>query len=88
MLCLAIGDSLGNPSESQLPAVRYNRNGEITDYILNRKAGDARGYPSETAPAPALQDERAAVESPGLVFRGFSSGDGSHLPFDPDETCA
>lgn len=47
MLCLAIGDSLGNSCESQVPTVRHARHGEITTYILNRKVGDARGYPSD-----------------------------------------
>lgn len=47
MLCLAIGDALGNTSESQLPAVRHARYGEITGYLLHSKLGDARGYPSD-----------------------------------------
>jgi ADP-ribosylglycohydrolase len=76
MLCLAIGDSLGNPSESQLPAVRYNRNGEITNYILNREAGDARGYPSDDTQMAfwtlehLIEYDRIA---PGELLNAFSS---------------
>ena len=47
MLCLAIGDSLGNPTESQLPAKRRAKHGELTGYIPHPKLGDARGYPSD-----------------------------------------
>ncbi len=47
MLCLAIGDSLGNTTESCLPAERRADYGEITTYTLNDHAGDARGYPSD-----------------------------------------
>lgn len=48
LLGLAIGDSLGNTSESQSPLVRRKRNGEICDYLPNRYA-DARpvGLPSD-----------------------------------------
>lgn len=47
MLCLAIGDSLGNTTESQLPSQRQARHGEISGYLPHPKCGDARGYPSD-----------------------------------------
>lgn len=48
MLGLAIGDALGNTSESLLPADRRARYGHITDYLPNRHAGGARiGLPSD-----------------------------------------
>lgn len=47
LLGLAIGDALGNTSESMTPDERGQRHGEIRDYRLNAHAGDARGYPSD-----------------------------------------
>lgn len=48
MLGLAIGDSLGNTSESTIPSVRFSRHGEIHDYLPNRKAYmQAIGLPSD-----------------------------------------
>jgi len=47
MLGLAIGDSLGNTSESLNPDRRKALFGEITDYLANRHGGDDRGYPSD-----------------------------------------
>jgi ADP-ribosylglycohydrolase len=47
MLRLAIGDSLGNSTESQLPGERHARHGEIAGYLPHPKLGDARGYPSD-----------------------------------------
>ena len=48
MLGLAIGDALGNTSESMLPSNRYERYGEIRDYMPNRHAGGQRiGLPSD-----------------------------------------
>jgi ADP-ribosyl-[dinitrogen reductase] hydrolase len=48
MLGLAIGDALGNASESQLPARRRERYGEIRDYLPNRYADCRRvGVPSD-----------------------------------------
>lgn len=45
---LAIGDSLGNTSESQLPEDRRAAHGEIRDYLPNRHAGYERiGLPSD-----------------------------------------
>lgn len=38
LIGLAIGDSLGNTSESQIPAARRERHGEIRDYLPNRRA--------------------------------------------------
>jgi ADP-ribosyl-[dinitrogen reductase] hydrolase len=48
LLGLAIGDALGNTTESQLPATRWQLHGEIRDYLPNRYAnGHPRGVPSD-----------------------------------------
>ena len=48
LLALAIGDALGNTSESRLPHERRAQHGEIRDYLANRKAGHRRvGLPSD-----------------------------------------
>lgn len=47
MLCLAIGDSLGNTTESLLPAARRHRHGTIRTYLAHPRFRDARGYPSD-----------------------------------------
>lgn len=48
MLGLAIGDALGNTSESMLPGERHALHGEIRDYLPNRYAGNqAIGLPSD-----------------------------------------
>lgn len=48
LLGLAIGDSLGNTSESMLPDTRLQRHGRIEMYLPNRHADDQRvGLPSD-----------------------------------------
>lgn len=48
LLGLAIGDSLGNTSESKIPAHRRVLHGEIRDYLPNRHAENRRvGLPSD-----------------------------------------
>ncbi len=47
LLGLAVGDSLGNTSESMTPEERKWRLGEIRDYLPHPYHGDARGYPSD-----------------------------------------
>ena len=48
MLGLAIGDALGNTSESMLPGARARTHGEIRDYLPNRNAGGRPiGLPSD-----------------------------------------
>jgi ADP-ribosylglycohydrolase len=48
LLGLAIGDSLGNTTESQVPAERRQRHGEIRDYLPNNYAAGLRvGLPSD-----------------------------------------
>jgi ADP-ribosylglycohydrolase len=48
LLGLAIGDALGNTTESQLPHERQARYGEIRDYLPNYHAGDRPvGLPSD-----------------------------------------
>ncbi|MBN2007231.1 MAG: ADP-ribosylglycohydrolase family protein [Anaerolineae bacterium] len=50
LLGLAIGDTLGNTSESQNPDQRHERYGVIRDYLPNRYAnGRAVGLPSDDA---------------------------------------
>lgn len=46
-LGLAIGDALGNTSESRKPSDRKTQFGEIRDYQYNRHAGAAVGLPSD-----------------------------------------
>lgn len=48
LLGLAIGDSLGNTTESQMPDKRYASHGEITDYLPNLYADNKKvGLPSD-----------------------------------------
>ncbi len=48
LLGLAIGDSLGNTTESQIPATRIQSHGEIRDYLPNQyAAGQPVGVPSD-----------------------------------------
>jgi ADP-ribosylglycohydrolase len=48
LLGLAIGDALGNTSESQHPSDRWQAYGEIRDYLPNRRAGGRSvGLPSD-----------------------------------------
>jgi ADP-ribosyl-[dinitrogen reductase] hydrolase len=48
LLGLAIGDALGNTSESQLPSERKAAHGEIRSYLPNRSAGNQpKGLPSD-----------------------------------------
>jgi ADP-ribosylglycohydrolase len=47
LLGVAVGDALGNTSESKLPLVRRRLHGEIRDYLTRDNTGKARGYPSD-----------------------------------------
>ena len=47
LLGAAIGDSLGNTSESRLPLDRQRLHGEIRDYLVCDQTGCAKGYPSD-----------------------------------------
>ena len=47
LLGIAIGDLLGRPAESLLPAERRGRYGEIRNYIPDRYTTDCRGLPSD-----------------------------------------
>lgn len=47
MLGLAIGDALGNTTESWFPRERRARFGEIRDYLPNRETGEKKGLPSD-----------------------------------------
>lgn len=78
MLGLAVGDSLGNTSESALPAARRNRHGEIRDYLPNSYAeGRPVGLPSDDTQLSfwtlesMLEDGRFVPEN---VAKKFASG--------------
>ena len=47
LLGAAVGDALGNTSESKLPLVRRRLHGEIRDYLICDRNGNAKGYPSD-----------------------------------------
>ena len=54
LLALAIGDALGNASESKLPHERRAQHGEIRDYLPNRRADGRRvGLPSDDRSSPS-----------------------------------
>jgi ADP-ribosylglycohydrolase len=47
LLGAAIGDALGNTSESKLPLARRRLHAEIRDYLASDQRGRAKGYPSD-----------------------------------------
>lgn len=47
LLGLAVGDALGNTTESWLPGERRAHFGEIRDYLPNRESGERTGLPSD-----------------------------------------
>ena len=77
LLGLAIGDSLGNRSESMLPDQRLRMHGEIRDYLPNRYAGgQAVGVPSDdTQMAFFALEERLAGTAfdPAALARRFAN---------------
>ncbi len=67
LLGLAIGDALGNPTESQLPATRRQSYGEIRDYLPNQYAnGRPVGVPSDDSQM-AFWTLEQLLEDGGLV---------------------
>ncbi|MGW8250244.1 MAG: ADP-ribosylglycohydrolase family protein [Anaerolineales bacterium] len=67
LLGLAIGDALGNTTESLLPAVRVHSHGEIRDYLPNRYADGRRvGLPSDDTQM-AFWTLEQLLEGGGLV---------------------
>lgn len=67
LLGLAIGDSLGNTTESQLPTSRVQTHGEIRDYLPNRHAGNRPvGVPSDDSQM-AFWTLEQLLEDGGLV---------------------
>lgn len=67
LLGLAIGDALGNTTESQLPAIRWQSYGEIRDYLPNKYAnGRPRGVPSDDSQM-AFWTLEQLLEDGGLV---------------------
>lgn len=47
LLGIAIGDALGNTTESMLPSQRRSQHGELRDFILKKHIGKAKGLPSD-----------------------------------------
>jgi len=78
LLGLAIGDALGNSTESMLPADRRQAYGEIRDYLPNRRAGGrAVGLPSDDTQLAfwtleQLLDDQALI--PENLARKFTQG--------------
>lgn len=67
ILGLAIGDGLGNTSESTLPGERQARYGEIRDYLPNRYAdGQAVGLPSDDSQLASWTLEQLLADD-GLI---------------------
>jgi ADP-ribosyl-[dinitrogen reductase] hydrolase len=67
LLGLAIGDALGNTTESMLPSMRRVTHGEIRDYLPNRYAGGrAVGLPSDDSQM-AFWTLEQLVEDGGLI---------------------
>ncbi len=79
LLGLAVGDSLGNTSESMTPEDRGWRFGEIRDYLPHPFHGDARGYPSDDTQIAAWTLEHLLEEGciePECLAERFA---GSHI---------
>jgi len=77
MLGLAIGDSLGNTSESLLPGERENRFGEIRDYLPNALDGSCVGLPSDDTQLAFWTLEQLVEDGrfePESVARSFCEG--------------
>jgi ADP-ribosylglycohydrolase len=77
LLGLAVGDSLGNSSESMLPARRFAAHGELRDYLPNRWAGGrAVGVPSDDTQMAfwTLEHllEQDGVLDPAVLARTFT----------------
>jgi ADP-ribosyl-[dinitrogen reductase] hydrolase len=77
MLGLAIGDSLGNRSEAQLPARRRLRHGEVRDYLPNHHVdGERRGTPSDDSQMAFWTLEQMVADGsyiPDPVARAFAT---------------
>jgi len=70
ILGLAVGDSLGNTSEGQIPDDRRLGHGEIRDYLPNRRAENKRvGLPSD--------DTQMAAWTLESLLRPRTTGEGS-----------
>ena len=66
LLGLAVGDALGVPTESMLPAARRARHGEIRGYLPHPAVGERRGFPSDDTQL-AFWTLEQLVEDGGLV---------------------
>ncbi len=66
MLGLAIGDSLGKPTEGMLPHDRKHRFGEIRDYLPTSYADEPIGVPSDDTQLAFWTIEQL-IEDGGLV---------------------
>ena len=77
MLGLAIGDALGNTSESLLPEERESQFGEIRDYLPNKLDGSCTGLPSDDTQLAFWMLEQlieAGRFEPESVARSFCGG--------------
>ncbi len=77
LLGLAIGDALGNTSEGQTPDCRFERYGEIRDYLPNHHAhGDTIGLPSDDTQLAFWTLEQLLIDDcfdPARVAKAFCS---------------
>jgi len=75
ILGVAVGDALGNTTESMQPADRRLKHGEITDYLANRY-GDKKGVPSDDTQFTVwtleqiLKDKSYIPENVAAAFNG------------------
>ena len=67
LLGTAIGDALGNTSESKLPLVRRRLHGEIRDYLIRDRVGNATGYPSDDTQLTFWTLEQLLEDKGGFV---------------------
>jgi ADP-ribosylglycohydrolase len=63
----AIGDALGNTSESKLPLARRRLHAEIRDYLASDQRGRAKGYPSDDTQLTFWTLEQLIEDKGGLV---------------------
>jgi len=79
LLGAAIGDSLGNTSESRLPLARNQLHGEIRDYLICDQSDNAKGYPSDDTqltfwPLEQLIDDKGEFIPEHLARKFAESG--------------
>lgn len=76
MLGLAVGDSLGNTTESMMPQDRLKKHSIVTDYLLNKYGRAKKGFPSDDTQMTAwtldriLKDNDYVPEKVASAFTG------------------